>query len=162
MKLRFTIGRKIGLGFGVIIILTTIAFLLTNVTLNDSRKKTDQVTEIFNPSVSTLKELDNLLNRSKLLITKWFYVQTGDDAADKKSLRKLLDDEYPALKEKIKKYSVNWNKDEQESIDAILALVEKMFKSYKEDVMATLNSFDSYNDSNIKFVAQLPFEDLEP
>jgi serine phosphatase RsbU (regulator of sigma subunit) len=162
MKLRFTIGRKIGLGFGIIIFLTTIAFLLTNVTLNDSRKKTDQVTEIFNPSVATLKELDNLLNRSKLLITKWFYVQTGDDAAHKKALRTLLDNEYPSVKEKIKKYSVNWNKDEQESIDAILALIEKMFKSYKEDVMATLNSFDTYNDSNVKFVAQLPFEDLEP
>ncbi|MDF2438458.1 MAG: narX [Bacteroidota bacterium] len=162
MKLRFTIGRKIGLGFGIIIILTTIAFLLTNITLNDSRKKTDQVTEIFNPSVASLKELDNLLNRSKLLITKWFYVQTGDDAAHKKALRNLLDQEYPTVKEKIKKYSVNWNKDEQESIEAILSLVERMFKSYKEDVMATLNSFDTYNDSNIKFVAQLPFEDLEP
>jgi serine phosphatase RsbU (regulator of sigma subunit) len=162
MKLRFTIGRKIGLGFGIIIFLTTIAFLLTNVTLNDSRKKTDQVTEIYNPSVATLKELDNLLNRSKLLITKWFYVQTGDDAAHKKALRNLLDNEYPTVKEKIKIYSVNWNKDEQESIDAILALVEKMFRSYKEDVMAMLNSFDTYNDSNIKFVAQLPFEDLEP
>jgi len=162
MKLRFTIGRKIGLGFGIIIFLTTIAFLLTNITLNESRKKTDQVTEIYNPSVATLKELDNLLNRSKLLITKWFYVQTGDDAAHKKALRVLLDQEYPSVKEKIKKYSVNWNKDEQESIESILALIEKMFKSYKEDVMATLNSFDTYNDSNIKFVAQLPFEDLEP
>lgn len=162
MKFRITIGRKIGLGFGVIIFLTTIAFLLTNFTLNDSRKKTDQVTEIYNPSVATLKELDNLLNRSKLLITKWFYVQTGDDAVHKKALRSLLDDEYPSVKENIKKYSVNWNKDEQESIEAILSLVEKMFKSYKEDVMATLNSFDTYNDSNIKFIAQLPFEDLEP
>jgi serine phosphatase RsbU (regulator of sigma subunit) len=162
MKLRFTIGKKIGLGFGIIIFLTTIAFLLTNVTLNDSRKKTDQVTEIYNPSVASLKELDNLLNRSKLLITKWFYVQTSDDAVHKKALRNLLDNEYPSVKEKIKIYSVNWSKDEQESIDAILALVEKMFRSYKEDVMATLNSFDTYNDSNIKFVAQLPFEDLEP
>jgi serine phosphatase RsbU (regulator of sigma subunit) len=162
MKLRFTIGKKIGLGFGIIIFLTTIAFLLTNVTLNDSRKKTDQVTEIYNPSVASLKELDNLLNRSKLLITKWFYVQTGDDAADKKALRYLLNNEYPTVKQKIKTYSVNWNKDEQESIEGILALVEKMFRSYKEDVMATLNSFDTYNDSNIKFVAQLPFEDLEP
>lgn len=161
MKLRFTIGRKIGLGFGVIIFLTVIAFFLTNITLNDSRKKTDQVTEIFNPSVATLKELDNLLNRSKLLITKWYYVQTGDDAADKKALRTILHDEYPALKKKITTYSVNWNKDEQDSIDAILALIEQMFKSYQEDVMDKLNSFDTYNDLNVKFEALLPFEDLD-
>ncbi|MDQ3048518.1 MAG: SpoIIE family protein phosphatase [Bacteroidota bacterium] len=138
-----------------------VASLLTNVTLNDSRRKTDQVTEIYNPSVSTLKELDNLLNRSKLLITKWYYVQTGDDAADKKALRTLLREEYPALKSKIRKYSINWNKDEQDSIDAILALIEQMFKSYQEDVMSKLNSFDTYNDSNIKFEALLPFEELD-
>ncbi len=72
MKLRFTIGRKIGLGFGVIILLVIVAFWLTNVTLNDSRKKTDQVTEIYNPSVASLKELNYLLIRSKFLITNGF------------------------------------------------------------------------------------------
>lgn len=161
MKFRFTIGKKIGLGFGIILFLFIVASLLTNVTLNDSRKKTDQVTEIYNPSVATLKELDNLLNRSKLLITKWYYVQTGDDATDKKALRTLLKEEYPELKNKIKKYSVNWNKDEQESIEAILTLISQMFTSYQDDVMSKLNSFDTYNDSNVKFEALLPFEDLD-
>ncbi len=162
MNLRFTIGRKIGLGFGVIILLVIVAFWLTNVTLNDSRKKTDQVTEIYNPSVASLKELNYLLIRSKFLITKWFYVQTGDDAIDKKALRVLIKDEYPLLKTKIKKYSVNWNKDEQESIEGILSLVEQMFKSYEDDVMHTLNSFETYNDVAIKFTAFIPFEDLDP
>ncbi|MCX6296980.1 MAG: SpoIIE family protein phosphatase [Bacteroidetes bacterium] len=161
MKLRFTISRKIGLGFGVIIFLVVVAFWLTNTTLNDSRKKTDKVTEIYNPSVASLKELNYLLIRSKFLITKWFYVQTGDDAVDKKALRALINNEYPALKAKIKKYSVNWNKDEQESVDGILALIEQMFKSYDDDVMQTLNSFDTYNDLNIKFLAQIPFEELD-
>jgi serine phosphatase RsbU (regulator of sigma subunit)/HAMP domain-containing protein len=161
MKFRFTIGRKIGLGFGVIIFLTTIAFLLTNVTLNESRKKTDQVTEVFNPSVAVLKELDNLLNRSKLLITKWYYVQTGNDAPDKKALRKILKEEYPTLKIKIKQLSINWNKEELESVDAVMALIDQMFKSYEDDIMLKLNSFDTYNDSNVKFEALLPFEDLD-
>ncbi|MGZ4034588.1 MAG: SpoIIE family protein phosphatase [Bacteroidia bacterium] len=161
MKLRFTIGRKIGLGFGIIILLVIVAFWLTNVTLNDSRKKTDQVTEIYNPSVASLKELNYLLIRSKFLITKWIYVQTGDDEIDKKALRTLIKDEYPALKEKIKKYSTNWNKDEQESIDGILSLIEQMFKSYQNDVMLPLNSFDTYNDAAIKFTALIPFEDLD-
>ncbi|MGQ0827193.1 MAG: SpoIIE family protein phosphatase [Bacteroidota bacterium] len=161
MKLRFTIGRKIGLGFGVVVFLTIVAFLFTNVTLNDSRKKTDQVTEIYNPSVASLKELDYLLIRSKFLITKWFYVQTGNDAMDKKALRTLIKEEYPELKRKIKKYSGNWNKDEQENIDAILSLVEQMFESYQNDIMDQLNSFDTYNEVAIKFTAQIPFEELD-
>ncbi len=161
MKLRFTIGRKIGLGFSIIVFLTIVAFLFTNVTLNDSRKKTEHVTEIYNPSVASLKELNYLLIRSKFLITKWFYVQSGNDHIDKKALRTLINEEYPDLKIKIKKYSGNWNKDEQESIDAILALVEKMFNSYQDDIMSQLDSFDTYNDATIKFTALIPFEDLD-
>ena len=161
MKLRFTIGKKIGLGFSVIVFLTIVAFLFTNVTLIDSKRKTEQVTQVYNPSVTSLKQLNYLLIRSKFLITKWFYVQTGDDAIDKKALRTLIKEEYPDLKVEIKKYSVNWNKDEQESIDAILTLVEQMFKSYQDDVMDPLNSFDTYNDATIKFAALIPFEELD-
>ncbi len=160
MKFRFTIGRKIGLGFGIILVLFIVASLLTNITLTDSRQKTDQVTEIYNPSVSSLKEFNYLLSRSKLLITKWFYVQTGDDAADKKDLRNLIKFDYPKLKEKIKKYSVNWNAQEQKSINDILTKTEQMFTSYQDDVMSQLNSFDTYDDAGVKFVVQLPFEEL--
>jgi serine phosphatase RsbU (regulator of sigma subunit)/CHASE3 domain sensor protein len=161
MKLRFTIGRKIGLGFSIIVFLTIIAFLFTNITLNESRKKTEQVTEIYNPSVESLKELNYLLIRSKFLITKWFYVQTGNDVPDKKMLKKLIQEEYPELKQKIKQYTVNWNKEEQENIYAILSLIEQLFKSYQDDIMSQLNSFDTYSDVSIKFTVQLPFEDLD-
>jgi serine phosphatase RsbU (regulator of sigma subunit)/HAMP domain-containing protein len=73
----------------------------------------------------------------------------------------LLDKEYPDLKARIKKYAVNWDKEEQESIDIILSLVDNMFDSYREDVMLKLSSFEAYNDSNIKFEALLPFEELD-
>jgi len=161
MKIRFTIGKKIGLGFGIIVLLTIMSFLLTNLTLNESRKKTDEVTEIFNPSVESLKEFNYLLIHSKFLITKWFYYQSADDLSDKKALRDLINKEYPQLKQKIKKYSTNWNKDEQESIDGILLEVEKMFQSYQDDVMMPLNSFDAYNDASITFLVTSPFEDLD-
>ncbi len=162
MGFRLTIGRKIGLGFGIILLFFIAALVLTTVTLIESRQKNDQVTEIYNPSVAVLKDLDNLVNRSKLMITKWYYVQTGDDHADKRALRQLLKVEYPALKVKIKKYSVHWtNKEEQESVDIILSMIDVMFESYEADVMQKLNSFDSYNDSNIKFEALIPFEELD-
>jgi serine phosphatase RsbU (regulator of sigma subunit) len=161
MKFRFSIGRKIGLGFGVIILLVIIAFWLTNVTLNESRKKTDEVTEIYNPSVASLKELNYLLIRSKFLINKWFYVQTGNDALEKKALRTLIKEEYPELKQKIKKYSINWTKEEQDNIDGLLGLIDQLFKSYQDDVMSTLNSFDTYNDVAIKFTALIPFEESD-
>ena len=161
MNIRFTIGRKIGLGFGIILVLFIVASLLTNITLTESRAKTDKVTKIFNPSVASLKELNYLLIRSKLLITKWFYVQTNDEDFDKKALRKLISDDYPALKTKIKKYSVNWNQNEQRSIDSIFVLTEQMFYSYQEDVMTPLNSFAAYDDASVKLPALIPFEELD-
>ena len=161
MGFRLTIGRKIGLGFGVILFLFIAASLFTTNTLDESRTKTDQVTTIYNPSVAILKDLDNLLNRSKLLITKWYYVQTGNDNVDKVAMNQLLQMEYPTLKSKIKQYSAHWDKEEQESIDIILSLIDNMFESYQNDVMLKLNSFEAYNDSNIKFEALLPFEELD-
>src|SRR3954465_9188094 len=124
MAFRLTIGRKIGLGFGIILFLFITASVLTTLTLNESRRKTDQVTEIYNPSVAVLKDLDNLVNRSKLLITKWYYVQTSENHVDKIALHELLNTEYPALKVKMKKYSVGWSKEEQESIDIILSMID--------------------------------------
>ncbi len=161
MGIRITIGRKIGLGFGIILLLFITASILTTVTLNDSRHKNDQVTTVYNPSVAILKDLDNLLNRSKLLITKWYYVQTGDDHEDKAALRRLLKIEYPGLKEGLKLISLNWSKEEEESIQAILSSIEVMFESYRNDVMLKLNSFEAYNDSNIKFEALIPFEESD-
>ncbi len=161
MKFRFTIGKKIGLGFGVILFLFIVASLLTNITLTESRKKTDKVTRIFNPSVASLKEFNYLIIGSKLLITKWFYVQTSDDVLDKKELRKLISEDYPALKLKIKKYSVNWNTNEKRNIDSIFVLTEQMFYSYQQDVMTPLNSFASYDDASIKLPALIPFEELD-
>ena len=161
MKIRFTIGRKIGLGFGIILILFIAASLLTNLTLTESRNKTDKVTRIFNPSVATLKDLNYLLIRSKLLITKWFYIQVGNDALEKKELRRLISYEYPALKEKIKKYTINWNQNEQLDIDTIFISTEQMFTSYQQDIMDQLNSFDDYEDASIKLPALIPFEELD-
>ena len=161
MNFRFTIGRKIGLGFGVIISLFILTFIVTNATLNDSTKTTQQVAEIFNPSVASLKELNNLLNRSKSLITKWFYFQVGDQDPQKKDLDSLLTNEYPLLKAKINALSVNWGKEEQESIKIILAKIDKMFLSYRENIMEPLKTFDDYRDSEKRFLGQMAFDDIE-
>ena len=160
MKFRFTIGRKIGLGFGIILFLFIVASVLTNSTLSNSRTKTDQVTEIINPSVESLKELNYQLMRSKLLITKWFYVQTGEDASDKKELRNLLDKEYPKLREKIRSFSANWSIEEKGIIEDIFLKTEQMFASYKDDIMSQLNSFATYDDAGVIFVVRGPFDEL--
>ncbi len=159
MKFRFTIGRKIGLGFGVIVFLTFISFLFTKLTVVGSQEKTRQVTEIFNPSLAKLKELDNQLNLSKLGITSWFYNVKSDDP-EKKQLTQLINEDYPKLKIELKEYSHKWSPEERESIESILESIDKMFKIYQDELMSVLNSIEAYNDLSIYWPARIPFEDL--
>ncbi len=158
MKIRFTIGKKIALGFGVIVFLTLVSFFFTNLTLTGSREKTRQVTEIFNPSVTALKELDNQLNLSRLGITQWDNMYKSD-IPEKKALTQLIHEEYPKLREKITEYSLKWTSDEQENTRTIFSLIDILFAKYQESIMTPLSTMDEYQDMPTKFLADQSFDD---
>lgn len=158
MKFRFTIGKKIALGFGVIVFLTIVSFFFTNVTLNGSREKTRQVTEVYNPSVTALKELDNLLNLSRLGITEWI-AREKPDTPQKQALTKLIYEDYPRTKKIINDYSLKWIADEQSSISSILELIDKLLAKYQEHIMTPLSAMSDYDDMTTFFLADQIFED---
>jgi serine phosphatase RsbU (regulator of sigma subunit)/HAMP domain-containing protein len=143
MTFRFTIGRKIGFGFGISIFLTIAAFVYTQITVNDSKKINDEIINVISPSVSALEELNLMVLRSKMYITNWAFIQSTDEDSDKQKLRKLIFNEYPNLKEKIIKLSIHWSNDEQESIEAIFALIEILFEDHQE-IMQGINSFSAF------------------
>jgi len=93
---KFTIGKKIGFGFGVVIVLTIVAFIFTNITLKESKKKTDNVVKVVTPSVAALNEFNLLLESSQRLISKWVNVQSGEDEIFKYELKDFIIHEYPA------------------------------------------------------------------
>ena len=158
MKFRFTIGKKIALGFGVIVFLTIVSFFFTNVTLNGSREKTRQVTEVYNPSVTALKELDNLLNLSRLGITEWI-AREKTDWPGKIALTKLIYEDYPRTKKIINEYSLKWSDEEQSSISSILDLIDKQLAKYQEHIMTPLSTMAEYEDMTTFFLADQIFED---
>ena len=158
MKFRFTIGKKIALGFGVIVFLTILSFFFTNLTLNTSRDKTTEVTEIYNPSVTILKELDNLLNLSRLGVTEWYTFPIAD-LPQKKSLTKLIHEDYPQLRAKIMELSLKWTVEEQESISTILSSIDHILLKYQEHIMTKLSSMEDYNDGLTIFEAGGILED---
>ena len=47
MKARFTIGRKIGFGFGLLILLFTVVFMFTNKTATESKNIDDQINRVL-------------------------------------------------------------------------------------------------------------------
>ena len=133
MKFRFSIGRKIGTGFGVLIFLTSVVFYLTDKTLNESRRINDLVHETYNPSVYELEKLSFQLNESQRLMSEWVNIQTGEDNQNKKSLVRLQDNGIPFQMEIVEKLSNMWVDKEKLLADTIfLQIEESLFLKYAE------------------------------
>jgi serine phosphatase RsbU (regulator of sigma subunit) len=149
MKFRFTIGRRIGIGFGTLIVLTLAAFVTTNLTLKNGREKTNEVTNIYTPSVSLLSDLDLQVVNAQMLITNWVFIQNPDDVPGKIAMRKLLKDDYPHLKTQIKQYETKWtNEHTKKTLDSLFVQIDSLFYTDKM-IMQQLNSFASYEDASV-------------
>ncbi|HEX7415082.1 MAG TPA: hypothetical protein VF411_13640, partial [Bacteroidia bacterium] len=161
MPFKFTIGKKIGAGFGLVILFTVIAFIYTNLIINESKKKTDQVVKVVTPSVASLESFHSTLQRSQILITKWRHVQSSDDDPFKKELRELIRYKYPEIKKGIDSLKVDWTNEEKEQIETIFSLTDKLFIKYQKDIMSQINSFSAYDDASITFPVQLSLEEVD-
>lgn len=157
MKFRFTIGRKIGTGFGALLFLTLIAFIFTIVIVTKSKQSTESVVGQVTPSVSALKEFNFILQKSQTLISKWNYNQSGNDDPSKTELRNLINKDYPHIKKEINSLSNNWTKEEIEKAKTIIQFSDGLFRLYQEEIMTPLNSWESYDDANVKFLVTSPF-----
>ncbi len=149
--MNFTIGKRIGAGFAILIILTSVVFTLTNYTLNESKEINDAITTIYNPSITALEDLNIVIVRSKMLINNWVFIQSGEDNIYKTQLRNLIGEEYPAKKKRTLELSENWPEHQKLLIDTITNRIEELF-SLHEEIMMQLNSFESYEDAMVVFM----------
>jgi len=157
--MRITVGKRIGFGFGILILTTLIIFMLTNNTVLKSKKINDEINNVYNPSVAHLEELNLMVLRSKMYISNWVYYQSRPDHSDKVELRKLIKTDYPVLKGEIKEISKFWKPEQQKSVDSIFVKIGNLFSSYNHDVMEQLSDFESYNDDMLKLPARFSIED---
>lgn len=158
MAFRFTIGKKIGTGFGVLIFFVVVVFYTTYNTLNESISKNEKITKVNNPSLSSLEELKLLTVRSKMLIFNWVYYQSGEDDPDKVKLGRLVNQNYPHLQNKIKTLATKWNEEDQGKIDSVFINMAQLFE-FHEEVKVLLPDFHSYEDSQMKFLANFMIGD---
>jgi serine phosphatase RsbU (regulator of sigma subunit) len=146
MAFQFTIGRKLGSGFGILILLTIIAFLLTNYTVNESKKETDEVVHNVIPTVALLEELKSDLQKSHKFITEWKRVTSSSDAPFKKSLRDLISIRYPANKHQLDSLKSGWDENAKTDFGRITMAVDSLFDYYRVEIMDRYVDWDSYSD----------------
>lgn len=161
MKFRFTIGRRIGLGFGIFILLTIFTFILTIVTLKDSKRRTETVVRQVTPSVADLKELNLLLQRSHTNISKWFYNKSFNDMEFRLELKNIINVEYPKKKASLVKLSEDWTEEEKKKLKVTFDQIQDLFTVYKTEIMDQLTSTEMYEDPTIYLIARIPYENSE-
>jgi serine phosphatase RsbU (regulator of sigma subunit) len=155
---QFSIGRKISLGFAVVILSTIVAFYITNKTFVESQEINEQITTNHTPSIAKLEELKLMIVRSKMLINNWVYLSSPSENEDKVALNRLTVSEYPKLKLELENLSKQWEDSTKASIDPLLDNIEMLWSNH-EIVKQTLSGLEAYNDPFNIFTANSMVEE---
>jgi serine phosphatase RsbU (regulator of sigma subunit)/HAMP domain-containing protein len=162
MGFRFTIGKKIGTGFGVLILFIIVVFGATFFAVNngiETFRKNDQTSneliEIITPSKEKVTKLRLLLNESKQLAIQWVNDQSRNDVPDKERLKNLIKENIPFTISEVDNLSKKWtDKNDLESFSKAVGKIDTLFAFY-EEIMSLLPDIASYDDLISSFTARL-------
>jgi serine phosphatase RsbU (regulator of sigma subunit) len=145
MKWRFTISRKIALGFGLFICAVVVIFFITSRTLATGLETNQKITRIYAPSLRNVEELDNILLRSFQLMDHWVHVQSREDDIHKIELKQVLSARLPEQMQSMNELSFNWEADDRLCKDRLFRNIDRLTLAYNQ-TMSLLPDFTSYND----------------
>ncbi|MCB0769402.1 MAG: hypothetical protein KDC00_03255, partial [Flavobacteriales bacterium] len=145
MGFRITIGRKIGMGFGLFIFFALLVVLLTNRTLERSRTINDQINRVYSPSVDALVRLRNLTVSAHMLIKHWALLESRTDAPEKTALVDITNRELPELLDRIDTLMGEWEHEEVALMGQITVEMRSLFDLH-DRIKALLPNLESYSD----------------
>ncbi|MGC9374170.1 MAG: GAF domain-containing protein [Bacteroidales bacterium] len=147
MKFRFTIAKKLMLGFGIVTLAILANIFLVNSTLKESIKTNEKISNVYTPSSELIRELSNLMISSKMLIKNWVYIDKKQDTPDKVRLKDLHQKNFPEIHKEIEKLSGQWEEDKQERYNEIYTTIQDTLFPLHQKVMNSLSTFESYDDA---------------
>lgn len=145
MTFRITIGRKIGMGFGLFIFFALLVVILTNSTLERSRSINDQINRVYSPSVDALVRMRNLTVSSHMLIKHWALLESRTDAPEKTALVDITNRELPQLLDRIDTLMGEWEHQEVALMGQITVEMRDLFDLH-DTIKVLLPSLESYSD----------------
>lgn len=152
MNFKLTIGRKIGMGFGFLILLIIVVFGATYFSVNkgiDTFQEFNKTSKVLIKSITPSKEkisnLSLLVNESKQLAVQWVAQQSGQDNSNKIRLKNFINKGIPENVNEIKELSKIWeDPDNRQLFLKIDTLINELFASY-EEIMVFLPDMASYD-----------------
>ncbi len=132
MKKRFTIGKKLFLGFGIISFLLfafgVLVVLRNGINLEQSKK----ITHVFLPSSDYIEEYQNMLYKSKDLIKNIIFFKNASVGTEKTKINHIININYPKIKTELRKLSYKWDENDRVLLNKINAEIsDSLFTDYK-------------------------------
>jgi len=157
MNFRYTIGKKIGSGFGILIILTLIVFTTTYVTLEESRTTSDRISSVNTPSVKALQELKFDILETKLFLETW--IKENKAHADKDNLIRFRKIKYPKIKSDLELLGASWTDDQKLALDTLFTGINDLFSQQNDDIIDNLQAFEDYEDQLYTYLGNFSIEE---
>lgn len=153
MGFRFTIARKIGTGFGVLILFIIVVFGATFIAVNngistfqENDKTSTKLIDVITPSKEKVTRLKIQVNESKLLAIQWVDHQGRNDTPDKIRLKTLMEQNIPQTCDEILELSEKWSDEEDKKLlNRAIGKIDTLFGFY-EEIMLYLPDIASYDD----------------
>lgn len=149
MKFRFTIGTKISIGFGILILAVIVNMLLNSKILNKSIQVNQNIENVYEPSEDNLRKIREHLRESEMLIKSWVFIEKSDTTPGKLRLVRLHKTIFPRLNENIENLKDQWKPEEREEYNKIYRAIQDTLIVRQQYIMNLLNSPGKYNDHSI-------------
>lgn len=169
--MRFTVGRKIGLGFIVVGVLILAVFVYT-ISISDNAKDTltssiesnRHYTEVVAPTVDALDDLESDLSDLSFHVNNWVY-NTTNDLTSLHAMNKILDTLLHKDTIALNEVADKWDMEVGDDIE--------LYKTIKQDLVVlkddidfnirmVLTDFASKTDVTNLFMAQTAIDDINP
>ena len=109
--MRFTVGKKIGGGFSVVVILLLIVFLYAFSVVNEAIKSNDKFLNIDQPSLFVINQLKDDLSKTHTYMQQWVIDESRPDEQFKLDAEILLDQTIQNDLDTIEKLSFKWKQE---------------------------------------------------
>ncbi len=165
--MRFTVGKKIGLGFGIVLILLLTVFGVTLFVVNEAEEtlgssidSNDKLLKVDKPSVYELIHLKHELTNVHLFMTKWTFLEDKAEVVYKTEACKLIDALIPRDTVKINKLANKWekNNNDKKTYDGLKLKIAELLIFYNVDIREMLPEMLSYGDDFLVFSARTQFD----
>ncbi len=164
--MRFTVGKKIGAGFSIVVLLLLLVFLVTYLevdhakdTLSNSIATNEKFLEIDQPSSFSINHLKDELSTTHNYMQKWVNDESLPNEPFKLEAIKFLDSNLITDVLKLEELSKKWNENAggKKELKKITEIINQLISLYNSAIRDALTEIESYSDDRILF-AQMTFE----